>query len=287
MKNNINKNKLSPWFITGLTDAEGCFRIPLRKNSTIKLGYRVGLEFKIELHKKDIGLLEEIKQYFQNKGSISVYGNYARYCIASLKDVNEILLPHFDQYPLRTAKHIDYLLFKKIVLKLRLKQHFTFKGLQKIVHLRATLNWGLTPNLKADFPNTKPVDKPIVAKTIRPFVPFWFAGFVTVFNQLLLQEGDGSFMIGKVISFSVGQHVKDAPLIESFKEVFGCGHFTSFKNAKIYRVSSLFELYTIIIPFFEKYPVKGDKLDSYVAWKMRFWKRIKKKNDLVSDKSTF
>ena len=253
-----NTNKIDPWFVTGFTDAEGCFRIPFRKNSTIKIGYRVGLEFKIELHIKDIELLEEIKGYFNNKGYITIHGNYARYCIASHKDALEVIIPHFDKYPLRTAKCADYLLFKQIILSMKDRKHLTSKGLQDIVNIRATLNWGLTPNLKLDFPNTKPVERPVLVKLTQRFMPLWFSGFVT---------GDGAFMIGKVFSFSVGQHIKDSALIEYFKEVFKCGHFTSFKNAKVFRVTSTVHLCTIIIPFFDKYPVRGDKYKSYVNWK--------------------
>jgi len=80
--------------------------------------------------------------------------------------------------------------------------------------------------------------------------------------------------MGKVPSFSIGQHKKDAFLIDSFKVYFKCGHFTSFKNAKVYRVSSLSNNSKIIIPFFEKYPVRGDKYSSYILWKQRVLSKI-------------
>ena len=42
LTNNHSKFNLHPWFITGLTDAEGCF--------TIKIGKRIQFEYVITLH---------------------------------------------------------------------------------------------------------------------------------------------------------------------------------------------------------------------------------------------
>jgi len=47
-----------PQFITGFTDAEGCFNISIFKDSTFKFGWRVKLTFIISLHSKDKEILE-------------------------------------------------------------------------------------------------------------------------------------------------------------------------------------------------------------------------------------
>jgi len=218
--NNNDTKSIDPWFVTGFADAEGCFRILLRKSNSIKTGCGVGLEFKVEGHKKEIQSLQEIKVFFKNKGSITIHG-YARYCIASVKDPLDVLIPHFDQFSLRTAKQADDLLFRRAIVNIKDGKHLTVPGWQEIVNIRAILNWGLTPNLKLNFPNTIPVERPNVPA--QGFEPLWFSGFVS---------GDGAFMVGRVISFSVRQHLKDAALIESFKEIFKCGRFTYFRNQK-------------------------------------------------------
>lgn len=63
-------SKLSPWFVTGFTDAEGCFSISIYKDSTRPLGWRVCAEFLLGLHKKDVGLLKEIQEYLGGIGRI-------------------------------------------------------------------------------------------------------------------------------------------------------------------------------------------------------------------------
>jgi LAGLIDADG endonuclease len=64
LKNDVNNNKLNPWFVTGFTDAEGCFGLYIYKNANYKTGWFISLVFKISLHEKDQIILEQIKKYF-------------------------------------------------------------------------------------------------------------------------------------------------------------------------------------------------------------------------------
>ena len=117
------------------------------------------------------------------------------------------------------------------------------------------------------FPESVPVERPRVVK--QNLVPMWFSGFVT---------GDGSFSKGQNLVFSVKQHMRDGDLIESFKEEFKCGYVTSFKNVKTFRVSGLIQISKVIIPFFDMYPVQGQKLIQYNNWK----KQVEKKKSFIS-----
>jgi len=69
------------------------------------------------------------------------------------------IIPHFNKYPLLTKKEKDFLLFKEIVNLLNNKIHFTLEGIQKIVNLRASINKGLSEDLKKSFSNTIPFTK--------------------------------------------------------------------------------------------------------------------------------
>jgi hypothetical protein len=53
----------------------------------------------------------------------------------------------FDKYPLISRKRGDYLLFKQILSVIQLKEHLTLQGLQKIINIKATLNFGLSKEL--------------------------------------------------------------------------------------------------------------------------------------------
>ena len=137
----------NPWFLTGFTDAEGCFTISIFKNNRVKTGWTVKLSFQIALHEKDITLLEQIQLYF-NVGNISKHGSQMVYFrIESIKDLAKII-NHFDKYPLITDKKADYELFKRIIEKMNNEEHLTEQGIQEIVNIRASLNLGLSPGLK-------------------------------------------------------------------------------------------------------------------------------------------
>lgn len=59
------------------------------------------------------------------------------------------------------------------------KQHSTLVGLQKIVNIKASINWGLSENLKEAFPKTIPLNKPNVNISYCSMSPEWIAGFAT------------------------------------------------------------------------------------------------------------
>jgi hypothetical protein len=116
------------------------------------------------LHTKDLDLLKSIRAYFGGIGIIteSKSEDMCAFRVSSPKQILEQILPHFEKYPLVTKKYADYQLFKKIVYIMLNKGHLTVSGLQEIVNLRASLNLGLSYVLKAAFPNTIPVERPIV-----------------------------------------------------------------------------------------------------------------------------
>jgi hypothetical protein len=75
------------------------------------------------------------------------------YSVQSLKDLNNVIIPHFSRYPLLSQKQIDFLLFKSVVELMNAGGHLNLLGLQKIVNIRASLNKGLSNSLKEAFPN--------------------------------------------------------------------------------------------------------------------------------------
>lgn len=100
---------LHPYFITGFTDAEGLFIVRIRDNPKLKIGWSVEAIFQIKLHQKDFAILELIKNYFKGIGSITKAGKDGiLYRVASLQDLTNIVIPHFDKFPLITQKKADF-----------------------------------------------------------------------------------------------------------------------------------------------------------------------------------
>jgi hypothetical protein len=94
------------------------------------------------MHEKDRALIQSIQDFFGGIGYISKPNNRStvEFRVSTLKDINNIIIPHFDNYPLITKKLSDYILFKKVALLMLNKEHNNIEGLQKIVNLKASIN---------------------------------------------------------------------------------------------------------------------------------------------------
>jgi hypothetical protein len=268
---NLDKNKLplDPWFISGFSDAEGCFLVLIRKTSKNLQGWQLEVNFTINLHARDLDLLKLIQTYF----GVGRIGKERNGCcdltIGSLDQIITKVIPHFDKYPLKTNKYSDYLLFKKVVMMMQRKEHLTAEGIQKIVNIRASLNRGLTPLLSEAFPNTVALVRPSLPPLSVKLDPQWIAGFTS---------GDGCFKISVresklhkagsrvVLLFVVTQHIRDELLLKSLVDFFGCGQTYSYKDYTEFRCQSFKDNYEKILPFFDKYPIIGVKCKDFEDW---------------------
>jgi hypothetical protein len=115
--------------------------------------------------------LERLKSYF-GLGNIIEHGKDSiSYKVTSIQNLNIAILPHFSKYPLITQKKADYILFKQIVDLMNGKNHLTLEGLKNIVALRASLNLGLSDELKEAFPYIVKGQRPLIEnkKILDPF----------------------------------------------------------------------------------------------------------------------
>ena len=120
-----------------------------RKSSRSSAGWKIELNFTINLHKKDVKLLKDIQKFFGDIGRISKERNgCCDFTVSSLDQIVKVIIPHFDKYSLITQKLADYILFKKTAIMMKKGEHLTSEGLKAIINIRASSNRGLTPALK-------------------------------------------------------------------------------------------------------------------------------------------
>ncbi|XP_014549988.1 hypothetical protein COCVIDRAFT_43286 [Bipolaris victoriae FI3] len=100
-----------------------------------------------------------VLEYFGGIGLVSQPNNNStvEFRVHSIKDITNIIIPHFDNYPLLTKKYSDSMLFKNVINLMLEKQHTNLEGIQKIINTRASMNGGLSDQLKKAFPETIPV----------------------------------------------------------------------------------------------------------------------------------
>jgi NADH-ubiquinone oxidoreductase chain 2 len=260
---------ISPWFISGYSDAEGCFNVGLQKNPNGK--FYVRPSFLIQVHSRDNELLMQIKDYFGGIGNIYTSKDKSRFTVRSLDEILKVIR-HFDNYPLITQKKADFILFKQIIDKVIEGEHLSAKGLQEIVNIRASINLGLSDSLKTIFPDTVPVTRPQIANTTIPH-PEWMAGFVSgegCFLVQLAKYGKGK-LDGVSLSFKVSQHLRDKSLLNSFILFFGCGLFNyhsgkSKLGSGVFIVRKFADISDKILPFFKEHEIRGIKREDFEDW---------------------
>jgi hypothetical protein len=261
-----------PLFITGLFDAEGSFVIRIINNPKLFIGWQVQARIQIKMHEKDRALIQSIQDFFGGIGHVSKPNttSMVEFRVSAVKELVDVIIPHFDKYPLLTKKYSDYYLFKQIVFKILNKEHNTIEGLQEIVNIRSSLNSGLSNELKIAFPSIVPQIRPenLLNKLIGPS---WLSGFATGESNFFITVQKSKTKSGLTIAlrFSISQHSRDVLLLESLVNYFGCGYVVKYEKRSVseFIVTKIDHIVEHIIPFFEKHPIVGSKHLNYLKFK--------------------
>jgi hypothetical protein len=143
----MKPQSVSPDYVVGLTDGEGCFYVLIVKSSLYRAGAKAQLHFHIKMQEADRSVLEKVKKtlgcgavYFQKEKRPNHTQCY-RYTVASTKDVLEKVIPFFKKHPLQTfSKRKNFELFSRIAYLMERQEHKTKRGLEKIQKLKAQMN---------------------------------------------------------------------------------------------------------------------------------------------------
>lgn len=268
--NNIPNSisNIDPNYITGFCDGEACFHLSIRKNNRYSIGYYVNPVFCITLHNKDLDLLKLIKEFFDGIGLIrNQTKDLIEFKVLSIKDLN-VIINHFDKYPLMSKKRVDYLLFKEALSLIKNKQHLNLLGFNEIISIRAGMNKGLPESLRKDFSNIISRSVPLYNLPDK-LNPNWVSGFTEAegcfFVKYIKKDNDKyQFILGLQIT----QSIRDNLLLKKLIYFFNCGRLEI--NRKIYNnyvVTRFSNIIEIIIPFFDKYSIIGSKHQDYEKWK--------------------
>ncbi len=135
---------LDPDWVAGFVDGEGCFSVSIRPHPTVRYGNRcvIGPVFQIYQHVDDLRLLEELRDFF-GCGRITSKGpksSVMTFAVSRRRDLETIIVPFFETYPLRTSKRGDFLKFRDIVRSMQRKEHLTEAGYREIVTLAFSMN---------------------------------------------------------------------------------------------------------------------------------------------------
>lgn len=118
---------LNAQWIVGFVDGEGCFNLDVHIKSDMRWGLQMQPEFSVVQNEIDIQILSAFKEYF-GCGSIGInrqdkYGKRYHYRVKNVKDLQEKILPFFEQHTLKTKKNIEFKRFRTIVRQMSEGSH--------------------------------------------------------------------------------------------------------------------------------------------------------------------
>ena len=130
------------WFLAGFIDGDGSVSVSIKKHKNGKFGFLIDPEFYIYQHKNRRKILDFAKFYFNTGRIYPKPGNsdVLVFVIDARKSLLERVIPFFDKYMVFSTKKEDYDKFKKIIISLNQKKHWTKEGMIEIINLAYSMN---------------------------------------------------------------------------------------------------------------------------------------------------
>lgn len=132
---------LDPWYITGLSEGEGCFCVSFTKRAKLNVGIETRPSFSISLNRRDVELIKQVRNFFGCGGiRYSKSDRTFKFEVRNITDLVKKVIPHFETYPLVGEKKEDFAKFKEICKMVRANLHLSKKHLAIIVDLAYAMN---------------------------------------------------------------------------------------------------------------------------------------------------
>ncbi len=131
--------ELTPDWVVGFVDGEGCFYVGINPHPDMSTGYQVLPEFRIVQHERDIQVLYALKRFF--RCGVVRRNREDRYelRIRKLSCLLEVVA-FFEKHPLRTKKQVDFVKFAKVIRRMAERRHLQREGLIEIIEITLTMN---------------------------------------------------------------------------------------------------------------------------------------------------
>lgn len=131
----VKKVRLDNYWLTGYTQANGCFHINILESKTNKTGFSVILEYSL---KQNDPLPLQLLDDKLKTGNLFQYDyeGVSSWCYKSsgFKTANH-LINYFDKYMLFSGKYVSYLKFRKVYIMVTEGKHLEYKGIKKIISI--------------------------------------------------------------------------------------------------------------------------------------------------------
>jgi LAGLIDADG endonuclease len=138
------RRSLTPDYVAGFIDGEGCFSVSVHPHPSIRHSTRwlIAPCFQAYQHRDNVEILEDIRSFFgcgriTSKGPKSTVMTYSVY---RRRDLESVIVPFFEQHSLVSRKREDFGKFAEIVRLMQADAHRTGEGFRRIVELAFSMN---------------------------------------------------------------------------------------------------------------------------------------------------
>ncbi len=128
-------------YISGYVDGEGCFSVSVSKREKLKIGWEVKPSFCVGQNYDRREVLDLMIVYFGCGHIRRDWGDRTlKYEVRKINDLLEKVIPHFEKFPLKSAKQKDFLRFAEICRQMKVLEHHKVSGLRKILKSAYKMN---------------------------------------------------------------------------------------------------------------------------------------------------
>lgn len=277
-----NDFNLSPGYISGLTQTDGSFFCSIIKSPKHRFGIQFRPKYTITADLDSKYVLESIQKYF-NCGLVTVNKNKytAEFVVNKLEDLNNIIIPHFNNYSVFCGKLHAFNFFKIIVEAMYNKEKRTVEGRREILELALSMNKTnnrTIENIESLYALLDISANPNMLTITREAQKFELKEItVEVSNEFIsgVIDGDGSFFIsfqkdGNIkTGFNITNEPESRPLLEKIKaQLNNIGSIQEgSKNELVYTVNGINQINDVLIPFMDKSPIFSERALHYSKFK--------------------
>lgn len=280
---------LCPSFLTGFSQADGCFQILLIKENKAKHGFRAQPAFSLtQWGTPHSTLLKTIRKGWNSGNFNTSEGDgCATLSLRGIRVAQKVVIPHFQRCNLLPEKLWDFLKYQSVVELMATKQHLSKEGWRKVVHIAYTMNHagrrkrareevlGCAQGATTTPPSPECVQGRVVST---PLQSKCFTGqgsgkgvrgpSLSHLSSYIsgVVQGDGGFSItltkagGVKAVFSLGMSNDSLEVLRLAQRILDCG--TIYSITPTYSrlmVTDLESLREKVVPHFREYPLWDDK----------------------------
>ena len=137
----LKKKRNIQEYVSGYVDGEGCFSISFSKREKFIVGWETKPSFSVSQNEDRAQILFLMQKMFKCGFLRRDFSDKTlKYEVRSLDDLIRHIIPHFEKYPLVSAKQKDFEFFEKVCFLMQKQLHKNKNGLGKIMNLAFQMN---------------------------------------------------------------------------------------------------------------------------------------------------